>query len=77
LEAHFGEKEHGALLKSIQAVVIGSPGFYKNKLLEYLKEESEKKKSQTLKFLVSKCLLANCTTGFLQSVPEIMKNTHI
>ena len=40
LEAQFGEKEHGALLKSIQAVVIGSPGFYKNKLLEYLTEES-------------------------------------
>ena len=45
---NFNAKENGDLLKSIKAVVIGSPGFYKDKLFKYLQEMAEKKKSATL-----------------------------
>jgi stalled ribosome rescue protein Dom34 len=65
LETNFNAKENGDLLKSIKAVVIGSPGFYKDKLHKYLLEMAEKKKSSTLKQLNSLTILAPCSTGYL------------
>ena len=58
LEVHFNPKDNGALLKCIKAVVIGSPGHYKNYLLEYLQKQCDKNNSTTLKQLLSLTILS-------------------
>jgi len=46
LESSFSIKDHGPeLLNSIKAVVIGSPGFYKDHLHTFLNEAATRKKS--------------------------------
>ena len=46
LETGFNIKENGAeLLNSIKAVIIGSPGFYKDQLYTHLQEAATRKKS--------------------------------
>jgi protein pelota len=75
LEINFNPKEHPELLNTIKAVIIGSPGFYKDQLFAYLKEAAEKRKSSTLKELNSKTVLSHCSSGFKHSLNEIMQNT--
>ena len=74
METNFNPKEHPDLLNTVKAVIIGSPGFYKDQLFAYLKEMAEKKKSTTLKELISKTVLAHCSSGFKHSLNELMQN---
>ena len=60
--------------KSIKAVVIGSPGFYKDQLYAYLQEAAERKKSGFLQDLVSKTILEHCSSGYKQSLHELMQS---
>jgi protein pelota len=58
-------------------MVIGSPGSYKDHFLKYLVEVAEKKKSSTLKILISKAILVHCTSGFKHSLNEILHKKEI
>eukprot|EP00355_Strombidium_rassoulzadegani_P007744 CAMPEP_0168616074 /NCGR_PEP_ID=MMETSP0449_2-20121227/4840_1 /TAXON_ID=1082188 /ORGANISM="Strombidium rassoulzadegani, Strain ras09" /LENGTH=303 /DNA_ID=CAMNT_0008656849 /DNA_START=336 /DNA_END=1244 /DNA_ORIENTATION=+ len=78
LEVNFNVRDHGdALLKSIKAMVIGSPGSYKDHLFKYLNEAADKKKSPLLKELLSKTILTHCSSGFKHSLNEIMHNKEV
>jgi len=80
LEVHFNPTENGhELLDSIKSVVIGSPGFYREHLFNYMKAIIEKhpKKSMVLNDLMSKCILAHTTSGYKHSLTEILQNKEI
>jgi len=55
-------------------MVIGSPGFYKDNFYQYLKEQTEKKKSLYLKELLSKTIVTHTSSGFKHSLNEIMQD---
>ena len=55
-------------------VVVGSPGFTRLNFFEYCKVESEKRKDGFLKDVVSKMVLAHCSSGFKHSLNEIMSD---
>ena len=78
MDTHFNPKDNGdALLSSIKAVVIGSPGHYREKMFDHMKETAEKKKSPLFKELISKAILTHCSSGFKHSLNEIMQNKEI
>ena len=66
------EKANVAMMNSVKAFVIGSPGSVKNNFFEYLKESANKKKLKYLNELVHKGILAHCTSGFEHSLKEIL-----
>ena len=78
LEQSFNIKDHGPeLLNSIKAVVIGSPGFYKDHLFTFLNEAATRKKSQVLKTLLAKTVLCHCSSGYKSALSEIMQNPQV
>jgi len=66
-----------SLLGSIKAVIIGSPGFYKDNFYTLLKEETEKRKTQWIKEVFAMTILAHCSSGFKHSLAEILNNKAI
>ena len=75
LESTFNTKDNGPeLLNSIKAVIIGSPGFYKDHLFTFLNEAAARKKSIVLKTLLSKSVLCHCSSGYKSALTEIMQN---
>lgn len=73
LSVHFAPDNkdgHGSkeLLKAIKAVVIGSPGFYKDKFYEHLSKTAEFTKSIMLKDFMGKIIMTHTSTGFKQAL---------
>lgn len=68
------DKANVAMMNSVKAFVIGSPGTVKNNFLAFLKDSAEKKKIKYLQELVHKHILAQCTSGFEHSLKEILND---
>lgn len=82
LQVHFdpdNKEGHGSkeLLKAIKAVVVGSPGFYKDKFYEHLQKYAEVTKSHMLKDFMSKVIMTHTTSGFKQALNEIINNKQV
>lgn len=82
LQIHFdpdNKEGHGSkeLLKAIKAVVVGSPGFYKDKFYEHLQKYAEVTKSLMLKDFMSKVIMTHTTSGFKQALNEIINNKQV
>ena len=61
----------------IGCLVIGSPGFTRENFFNYMRDQAEKRQSAFLKQIVSKSILAHCSTGFKHSLKEILSNTSV
>ena len=68
------DKANVAMMNSVKAFVIGSPGEVNKKFLAYLQDSADKKKIKYLQELLHKNILAHCTSGFEHSLKEVLND---
>lgn len=55
-------------------LIIGSPGFVKDNFMEYLKTSANKASNHKLQSFLSQIILVRCSSGFKNSVQEILED---
>lgn len=64
--------ENKAMYEKITCCVIGSPGFVRENFMKHMQAEAVKKSSEFLKSILTKIVLAPCSSGFKHSLNELM-----
>lgn len=65
------------LASCVDSYVVGSPGFVKDEFFEFMKEEVKRQGDKLMQEVVSKMILAHCSSGFKQSLNEILNNPEV
>lgn len=65
------------LASSVDSYVVGSPGFVKDEFFEFMKEEAKRQGDKLLQEVLAKLILAHCSSGFKQSLNEILSNPEV
>ncbi|KAI3658780.1 hypothetical protein MP638_002580 [Amoeboaphelidium occidentale] len=78
----FYDQTYQALLKNVdfgvvKVMLIASPGFYKEKFLEFILREAQKNENKMILSNRDKFLLVNCSSGHKASLDEALKDERV
>lgn len=64
-------------LDNLKVIILASPGFLSSNLLSEIKGFAQKNDDKTIFKNISKFVTANCSTGYLQGLEEVLKDENI